>query len=368
MTINTNTDMRFMSNNYLKTGYNTFTMTSIAANYLIGNMIDEQRTKVSKFGGRFLIDSTNNKVYINGTTYTIASFDYQTPALFAAAVSTAISASGVSCSYSAITLKFTLSKGSSFTLNLSSTANAAWNTLGIYTATDLTGILTTSSEVTRIHWPYEKINIDFGYQAELGFVGIISDLSTDLKIPENATVTFKANTINSFGSPIINEVLLWREKGMFKFFDEYATSTCRYVEITIECPEGPIQPEIGYLYIGDSTQFSGRNISNGIEVKLEDSSILSTSENGQLYANKKVPVRVIDAMKVGLVTPDNVSFIKNLFYLKQITTPFFVALDPKEVISNGDEYTLFCRFNSEPRIKHIINNIYEIEFNIKEAM
>ena len=155
---------------------------------------------------------------------------------------------------------------------------------------------------------------------------------------------------------------------MFKFFDEYATSTCRYVEITIECPEGPIQPEIGYLYIGDSTQFSGRNISNGIEVKLEDSSILSTSENGQLYANKKVPVRVIDAMKVGLVTPDNVSFIKNLFYLKQITTPFFVALDPKEVISNGDEYTLFCRFNSEPRIKHIINNIYEIEFNIKEAM
>jgi hypothetical protein len=372
--IDTNADMRFMSNNFLVTGYNSLEVSSVAQGFYSDDLTTEERSRVMRFGGRFTIDATNNKIYINSTTYTLTNGEYLTPALLAAHISTIITASGVACTYSASGSKFIFSKASTFTVNLATLTNAAWETIGLISGVDQVSTLDSgtyyvNADMPRFHYPNEKIKVNFGYQASIGFIGIIGDLSRELRIPEGAVVTFKANNVDDFTAPPVNKVLTWTNKGLFGFIDDVADSAWQYVELTIEAPEGPFQSEIGYLYIGDYSSFVDRNISVGIDIGYVDPSTTSQSDDGQEYTNEKTPFRTISGMAVGLAKPVNVTFLKRVFALKQKSHPFFVALDPKvEITSSIDDLTMFCKFATEINAKHVINNFYELGFQLRESL
>jgi hypothetical protein len=78
---------------------------------------------------------------------------------------------------------------------------------------------------------------------------------------------------------------------------------------------------------------------------------------------------VFSGMGVGLASPTNIDFMRQLFFLKQVTSPFFVALDPKTQISYGqDDFLLFCRFLKEPSYSQELFRYFNIEFELKEAM
>jgi hypothetical protein len=373
MAIDTNKDMRWMTNNFLESGYASFVATSTATGYSIDTMIDPlQRTEVFKFGGRFLIETgVNNKIYINGNTYTVASADYNSASALVTAINTAITASGVTCYYSETTLDFYFSKATSFTLSLATTTDSIWETIGFATGADLVvaGLTNQYGDETRIHWPYEEITIDFGYQASIGFVGIIGDLAEEIKIPQGATIEFFGNTVNSFVTPPLDQTLPWYESGIFKFIDDINDSAWRYVKIRITCPTAPQQIEIGYLYVGDYSNFPDRNIANGFEFDYDDQSILSSSDSGQIYGIDKTPLRVLSGLNVGLAMPACASFLKNIYMLKQLSTPFFISLDPKSFLSDSfDDYLAFVRFSSPPKHKHLINKYFELSFELKEAI
>jgi hypothetical protein len=372
--INTSTDMRFMSNNLLETGYNTMTVSSIADGYYQSDLTTHERARVMKFGGRFTIGATNNKIYINGSTYTLTSGEYLSGDLLAAHITTIIAASGVTCDHLGSTTKFRLSKASTFTANAATLTNAVWETLGIITgadvvATNTSGTYYVHADIPRYHYPNETIHVDFGYQADIGFVGIVGDLARELGIPEGAVVTFQANTVDDFTAPLVDKVLTWSERGLFAFIDDVDDTNFRYCKLIIEHPEGPTYPEIGYLYIGDFSYFIDRNISIGVTLGFVDSSIISNSDDGQEFVNEKTTYRTLSGMSVGLARPDNVDFLNRLFALKKRSAPFFVALDPRSQISNAiDDLTLFCKFSNPPTVKHIVNNLYELSFELKESL
>ena len=369
--IDTSKALRFMSNNFLETGYADLDVSSADDNHPFANCLDPlQRTKTFKFGGRFTIDATNNKIYVNGNTYTIPSGEY-TGTTLATAISLLIEIPESTFIYYYPEDRVFQFIGANYVLNTSQVLNAVWTTLGFTTGVDRA---MTSSETTadadRIHWPNEKITIDFGYQAAIGFVGIIGDLGQELRIPQGATINFKANTVNDEATALVDVTIPWYERGAFRFIDDIAGAGWRYVWLTITCPTGAFNPEFGYLYIGDYSVFpDDRNIGTGFDEDWQDNSMISSSDAGQIYGNPRTPMRGYTSLQVGVAKPEVTAFLKNLYKLKGLTVPFFICIDPTSYLSSSfDEHLAFVRFRQPPRSKHILRDMFEIGFEVREAV
>jgi hypothetical protein len=370
--IDTNTDMRFMSNNFLETGFNSLDVTSTAVGYYKSDLYSPERSRTFKFGKRFQIEEdVNDLLYIDGVTIQIppGTGDVDT---FVGTVNSNLTPP-MTLTYDHNTFKFTFSSSNDFTLDASNTTNSMWATLGIIEGADISvGSGSGGSKVSdipRVHYPNEKITGDLGYQGAIGFVGIIGDLTRELRIPEGSVVTFKANTVNDFTTPLVNKVLTWTKRGLFAFIDEQADTNFRYFEITFAHPDGPFVSEVGYLYVGDYSNFTERNVSVGVGLGFVDTSLVSRSDDGQKYTNQKTAYRTLTGLAVGLAKPVNVTFLKRLYYLKQNSSPFFVSLDPKtEITESIDDMTIFCRFAKEPDTRQILYNNYELNFELEEAL
>jgi hypothetical protein len=370
--IDTSKAMRFMTNNFLETGYASLVATSNADGYDFADALNpRERTKVFKFGGRFLIDSTNNKMYIGGVTYTIPSFDYLTAQDLCSAINSVITGIA-SITYGSDNDFILIPEAAPRTFNLTTTTNAIWETIGFSTGANITAAGVGSenhANMVRLHWPYEEITIDFGYQAQIGFIGMISDLAEEFKIPAGAVIEIFGNTVNNFAAPPLSQQITRYETGAFKFLDDISDSAWRYIKLRITCPTGSFLPELGYLYIGDYSVFPERNISTEFEMTHDDGSILSRSDDGQIYSNDKTPLRVYSSLQVGLAKPECAAFLKNIYKLKQLSTPFFVHLDPKEYLSDSfEEHMALVRFSSPPKYKHIIRDLFEFSFELREAI
>lgn len=374
--IDTNCDMRFMANNFLDTGYNTYTVSSILAGYYQSDLTTPERARTFKFGGRFLIvEDENDLISINANAYQIPAGEY-TAAGLAAAITALYVADNITCTPPTLAngYEFSFERATAFTLNTSAITDSVWQTLGYNTGVDMVAILDGATyyavaDQSRIHWPNEEIVIDFGYQAAIGFIGLIGDLSSELKVPEGAEVRFQANNIDDFTAPPVDKVLTWSKRGLFTFIDDVADSAWRYCKLIITHPEGPDHSEIGYLYIGDYAFFIDRNISVGIGIDYVDPTIISSADDGHEYANEKTPYRMFTGLAVGLSSFANANYLKRLYHLKKKGSPFFVALDPKVQITDSvDDMTMFCRFSKVPDTRHIIHNKYELNFELKEAL
>lgn len=371
--IDNNKAARFMANNFLETGYSDLQVTSFNPDHWLSDAIDpRERTKTFKFGGRFLIElGVNDKLYIDGVAYTVAAQNYNTANDLAAAINDVIV--GAICYYSPSSKDFVLIPDTApVTFNLSNNVDAIWETIGFTSGVDIVGAgigTENKGDQVRLHWPYEEITIDFGYQAPIGFIGLIGDLAQELKIHPGAEVRILGNNINSFVAPPLNQVVPIYDTGCFKFIDDISDSAWRYVKLRITCPTATVMPEFGYVYIGDYGTIPGRNISTGVETTHQDTSIISSADDGQVYGNDKTPLRMYTSLEVGLAKPAAAAYLKNLYKLKQQSTPFFFSLDPKNFLGEGiDEHLALVRFTAPPRYKHVINNLWQLGFELREVI
>lgn len=374
MAIDNSKSIRFMVNNLLETGYAALSVSSEKFGFPFYNALDpSQRTKLFKFGGRFLIEAgVNDKIYINGNTYTVAADNYQSGTDLANAINDVIV--GAICFYDPFTSKdfYLAGDGAPMTLNLSNNVTAIWQTIGFTTGVDSTtgASVEKHGDMVRLHWPNEEISIDFGYLAPIGFIGIIGDLAEEFKIPEGAVVRIQGNTVNSFVAPPLDKIIPWTSTGSFKFIDDIADSAWRYVKLTITCPTHNKDLEIGYLYIGEYSKLpDDRNVSTGFELEFEDNSDSSDSDDGQMFFNDKTPIRVFRSLQVDLARPEASAYLKRIYKLKQKSIPFFVALDPKMYLSHTfDEHLALVRFVEPPKYKHVARNLFEFGFELREAL
>lgn len=373
MAIDNSKVIRFMANNFLETGYADLEMSSSKLNYPFLNALDpKQRTRVFKFSGRFLIEEdVNDKIYVNGNTYQIPADNYEDGDALSEAIVDVVP--DITCFYNPVDKEFSMAgDGTSMTLNLSSTTESIWQTIGYSTGPDVTtgASVDQAADMIRCHWPNEEIIVDFGYLAQIGFVGLITDLAEEFSIPEGAEIRIQANTVNSFTSPPLDQFIPWYPTGAFKFIDDVSDSAWRYVKLTITCPTHNKDVEIGYLYIGDYQKLpDDRNVSTGFDLDFFDASDLSSSDDGQLYGNDKTPLRVFRSLQVDLARPEASYFLKRLYKLKQKSIPFFVALDPKMYLSHTfDEYLALVRFSDPPQYKHVARNLFEFGFELREAL
>lgn len=371
MPVDTSCNFRFMNSNLLAGSLPARTYSSETTGFEFANALTSDRTDYWKPDSYFLIDSTNNKIYINDgadKTATITAGDY-TGATLATEIQTQLNtvSSNFTVSYTS-SYGFNISNSGSITLRLSEDTNAAWETIGFVSGIDTSGTNLDADE-QRNHWPYQWVKCDFGYQASIGFLGIISALPDAFPMSSVGTVTIEANNIDDFTSPPLSETATITKAGVFKFLDD-VDSSYRYWRLKIYDPyySGGPNIQIGNIYLGEYEQFTARNISPEFSYSIVDRSEVIESKGGKLYFDTKDKFYQFEGLEAALLDKTNRLKTENLFKQVGISSSFYIAIDPKQAVSNSiEEFTHYVFFSGAPSFTHVFSEYFTARFNLREA-
>lgn len=349
----------------------TITTSSQLAGYEFTKALTYNRQETFKPTGRFLISATNNLLYFNDGSNkiaTIPALDYSTGALLAVAIQTALNtiSSGFTVSYT--NNLFIIARSSAYTLRLSQTTNTIHYSIGFTSIIDLSVLTSAQANEKRCHYPYEEIQVDFGHNAIIDFFAMIGRLDQEFQVSDSATIIILANNINDFTTPQLNVTAYVGNKGAFYSFNEIE-SAYRYWRIRIQDFQNPLGSsfEISNCYLGQGQQLEYRNVSNGFDFSLNDTTGVSESESGVKYFDQGYKFFNFGGLNFSLLNPTNLDTLINLFDDQGINLPFYLCIDPKTCVSTDiSKLNRLVRFSDSPRAQHVFYNYYSVNANFTE--
>lgn len=369
---------RFFTNNFVNNlSSSRITYSSQLSTFPFTNTQSNLRGKVWKTSGYFLIDSTNDKIYINdGTNKTVTLTDsstaYTTPVLLAAHIQTKlnISSSGWTVSYSNTTYKFSISNSSSVTLRLSQATNAIWDTIGFNSSTDLTA-MSFVPDSPRNHTS-ESVVFDLGSAQSMTFFSCIGLIDEIFSLSSSATVKLQANNINSWASTGLDLTLSALDNGIFRMLDDQADTAYRYWKFSFidkMNPGGPQAFVISHIYLGDHITFDYRDVGLGYEKFTEDPSLVSSAESGAQYFDLKAKYSGFSGLQMTMLQRDNKDALEQIFKKLGKAKPFYFSIDPTLTYTDSiDELTKFVFFVDAPRFNHQFRDIFSTVLNLREVV
>lgn len=369
----TTRQIRFMTNNFI--GDDILSIpTSEKSNiyYPVENLFDQRRAKPWVSGGHYEITSTNNKIYFNDGALKTATvpIGHYTAATLKTAVDAAFAGAMTLDYVSSSPMHFKLIGAISGTLVLSTTSNAMWSTLGFTGTTDRVGN-TFEADAPRNH-TVERIVWDLGLPRIPTFFGAVDRIDQPWSLSNAATITLKANSINDWSSAPFILTLTRTDAGAFAFLDSIAEREYRYWALEIidtENPGGTDAIRLGCAYLGDHITTTTSNIAIGFEKSYIDPSTVQMSESGVIYANRLTPYRAYRSAETRYLEASERRSWEQAFYDAGTTKAFFVSLDPMlEVSDDIEEYTFYARFEQAPTFRHVIRDLYTVNFNLVEAV
>lgn len=365
-----------MDNNFAELTGGQISYSSQLSAFPFTNSINKFRSRVWKPSGFFEITTgVNDKIYINDGSNKTATLSgtFTTPALFAAHVQTQLNAvsSAWTVSYDSAgeTYLFTIAHTGSATLRLSVATQAAWDILGFTTTSDLVGTSFVADQ-QRNHTS-ERVTFDLGYNAEITFFSVIGPLDEIFSVSDSATVRLMGNNLNEWDAPPLTINLTPTDAGIFHFLQEEDTGYrfWRLEVIDRQNPAGPEGLSFGYIYLGDFTTLSQRNVRSGFEVVVNDPSETLVSESGALHFDRKTKYTKISSVSIDFMNRTDKDALASLFKRFGTTTPFFVSLDPTlSITSSFDELTKYVVFDGEPKFSHIKNDVFSLSLNFREVL
>ena len=372
-----NPRVRFMANNYAALGVNSFNFSSEVVGFEAANTLNSFRSSIWRTSGHFLIESTNNTIYINDgsdKSTTITAQAYTTPTALASALQTALNAISanwtVAYDIAGGSYAFTISNSGSVTLRLSQSTNAIWDTIGFTSTTDTTDV-TFPADEQRNH-TNEFITFDFGWITPFTFIGIVSDVAQSFGLSSTATVTLEGNNIDDFTSPPASYTLEVTDQGIFKFNIEDPEVSHRFWRLNFVDKYNAIQGpylEFGNIYLGDFQTLESRNVEAGFEDILIDPSRRSESEGGVIYFDRRTKYTKLSNLNIRYLLDTDKQIVKDVFRTVGTTEPFYISIDP-ELMINSDitEFTKFVIFDSEPAFTSIGAGFFNTVLNVREVV
>jgi hypothetical protein len=348
---------RFCFNNWVDAG--TFTASSSHASYPSTNLTGGIRSNVWQAGGLFEISSTNNKVYINSTTYTLTAGSYTAATL----ITHFNSVTGQTLSRNSVG-RFVITLGASGTLNLSSTTNAIWSTLGFLTSADLTSTAFTADE--RRYSTSEWIKVDMLQPQSAQFAAVIPPANTVFSAT-TAAIYLQGNNVDIWTAPQVDEALEVSSNGAFLAPSD-DLEPCRYWRIKIvDVKNSAIQASV--IYIGSATINTNTNLAVGFTRNRIDTSVRLFSEGGQLYTDRKPRVLTISGASVQYLKDTELSDMEQLAYDLGTGRPFFLCMDPLQQVSTSlDQMTHYVEVDSDVQFNHVLNSYYNFSFSLREVL
>jgi hypothetical protein len=348
---------RFCFNNWVESG--SLTASSAQSSYPAANITSGIRSKVWKANGLFEISTANNNVYINETTFTLTVGSYTAATLithFNSVTSETLSRNSNG--------RFVITLGSSGTLNLSSTTNAIWSTLGFLTSSNLTGTVFTADE--RRYNTSEWLLVDLLQPQTADFAAVIPPANTIFSAP-TASIYLQGNNTNVWTAPQVDEQMIVSSEGAFYASSE-ALEPCRYWRIKfVDVKNNDISASV--VYIGDSTINTNTNLAVGFTRARVDQSVRLSSEAGQLYVERKPRLVTLSSMSVQYLKGQELTDMEQLVYDLGTGRPFFICIDPSLSVSTSlPQMTHYVEVDSEPTFSHVLNSYYNLSFSLREVL
>lgn len=378
----TNNNIRICENNLGELAAAGLSVASFQTSFPVANATSRFRNKQYKSMGNFTIDSNNSAMYIkigsDQTTVELTADNYNYSTL-ASHISSQLNtdSSGWTASYdlSGGTYKFSFTCDQNATLLLSETTNAVWDTLGFTGSTDLSNVTFTADE-QRNH-TNEFIQFDLGYAAEVTSFFCIGSLDEYFSISSDATVLLKANNIDDDWTtpPVSIDLNTYRtDRGIFLFIDSLLSDYgYRFWRFHIEDKSNPLGPEesvkVSHIFLGDYITLENRNIQNGFTKKVVDPTVRQESVAGSLYWDTKTKYTLLESMGYTQIDKDDRETLENLWNRIGTQTPFYISVDPNLQVSKQlDDLTLFCVYNDEPVMQHVIADRFNYSLSFREII
>lgn len=347
---------RFSYNNWFDG--TTIQASSVLSGYPAANLVDPIRSKLWKAEGVFEISAQNNKVYINGTTYTVAAGSYNLASLITAfntATSKTLSRNPLG--------RFVITSGVSCTLNLSNQTDAIWDVLGYLTTADIVGTSFTADE--KRYSTGEWLKVDMGLPQLPNFAALIPEANAVFKC-SLSNIRLQGNNLDIWDTPPVDEAFEVSDQGAFIAPND--VQPCRFWRILIDDKINPnIQAAVAY--VGTSVIPENTNVAVGFSRNRIDQSVALYSEAGALYVDRRPKVMSLTSLGVQFLQDDDLEAMEQLFYDLGLEKPFFICIDPSKAVSSSlAKMTHYVAVTSPLQLQHVLRGYYNLSVEIREVL
>jgi len=350
---------RFCFNNWLDSG--TFTSTPAQSGYPTSNLFDPIRSKLWKANSVFEITPKTNKIYINGTTYTLTPGSYQNESL-ADHIEAVTSAAGITISFDD-SFKFIFQKATPFTFNLSNQVNAVWDVLGLFGTTDRSGTLIRSDEQRFSTGVWFKV--DLGLPQTADFSAILPGANEIFKM-RTSRIRLQGNNLDTWESPPVDLDYEVSDEGAF--IAPNLAQPCRFWRIFIDDKKNRYI-EANVLYLGSAVIPTNTNIAIGFNRVREDLSVKLISESGSIYVDRRPKQLSISGMGVQFLKDEELEEMEQLFYDLGVEKPFFLCMDPRKNVSlKLAQMTHYLSVTSPLQLQHVLRGYYNLSVELREVI
>lgn len=347
---------RFCFNSWVDS--TSVTASSSHTDFPLSNLTGDRRSSVWKPSYIFEITSANNKVYLNGSTYTVTSGTYTVAQLitaFNSATSQTLARNSAG--------KFTITLGGSGTFNFSTTTSSIWDTLGFLTTTDATGTVATADECR--YSTGEWLKIDVGVPQSPTFAAFIGPANTVFSM-STSTIKLQGNNLDVWSSPAVN--LTMEVSALGAYLAPNDAEACRYWRVFID-DQANNSMSASVLYVGDSVVTENTNITSGLVRQYNDPSIRMVSEGGQVYTDVRPKFLSIGSLGITFLKEDDLEDIEQLIYDLGSSQRFFLCIDPSSAVSSAlDKMTHYVTIDGSAALQHVFGKYYNLSFQLREVL
>jgi hypothetical protein len=362
---------------------NTYNVSSFTAGYPIQNLLNpKRRSKVWRSAGYWNIDSSNNVIIFQETvgvnkTATISPIAYSSTSAFLAAIVTAMNSAGSStytCTTDATTGKIKITSsgtggGGIFTLKLSNAGFTAASILGFATGTDLTGALTYTADLLRIHTE-EWVKLDLGTSLSPKAFIAIGPRNQAIQISPTATITLQGNDTDVWTSPSYSASVPYNDS-ILALTDTNGlhTSGLRYWRLKIVDYDNPAgYVEIGCIYLGDIYSPDRGRAQFPLQVNPVDASTTVYSEGGYSFTDQREQTDTMSLNIFGLTIAEKED-LETITRAVGASTPFYLSIDPNSAIgSSANYYFKYVKCSQMPQFELPSPGVWSCNFNVREEL
>ena len=346
------------------------------------NLYDrQQRSKVWRSDGYYVLDATNNVVIFRETdgvdlTATVAEGSYDTAGL-AAAVKTALDTAGASTytvSQDSTTLKYVIASNGAggdgrLELNWSDPLSTIADVLGFSVSSDDTGFLTYTADFINLH-SEEWLLWDFGLPSLPESLFVFGDRNDTIKLAPTDTIELQASMTDNFTSAPYTATVPYDGRTLQLFdVNGLGTTPYRYWRLRLVSPEnsnGYIQ--LGYVHLGSLLKPTRGRVTFGFGAGYDDFSNSVRALGGQVFSNLRAKTQTFQVSWEKL-TKDDRDLFEDHFNNRGLSLPFIAVFDNGTVLSNDQpRFTRLVKYAETPSYQLVSPNNYTITMTLQEAL
>lgn len=375
-------DFRILDYNYCFEDATRLEASSSDPAFPVTNLSNILRTKVWRSSGRFVIDSSNNKIDFEDSsggaelTATLIDGEY-TPEALATHIGARMTLAGASteadtytCTYSSSTGRWTIATSGSYLSILwdsgTNTANSIGDTIGFDAATDSTGATTYTGPKIAIHTS-ERVTIDLGNTQAIDSFAICFHPFVGSKFSSGATVKLQANAHPVWNSPSVDQSLTYddRYNVITHFFT--ANQSYRYWSIEVVDPQNPnLYVEIPTVLLAKATELT-QLPSIGFTQQATDFSLKSMTPYGQVYIDQN-PIRRRVTWPYSTLGESDLEALLDVFSRVGTAIPIGVALDAEATVFDKDRFFIYGTIVESIESEHVFYDLFNSGFTVEETL